>query len=87
MFSLLLVDPWNWYYFLSRSFGFLSILVSCLAGKYFDVRQKKCLNCPRGSYTENPGRLGCTKCPPGKITFATSTSNATHCKSKYTFLY
>ncbi|XP_065668355.1 sushi, von Willebrand factor type A, EGF and pentraxin domain-containing protein 1 isoform X2 [Hydra vulgaris] len=54
--------------------------VSCVAGKYFDRLHRVCLDCPKGTYTESPGRLGCTSCPLGKTTQSVGTFNSTHCK-------
>ena len=60
-------------------------LVSCLAGSYFDEKSRKCTKCPKGYYTELPGRLGCSICPTGKTTLLAGTSNSTLCKGKLFF--
>ena len=65
----------------------LYVSVSCLAGKYFDVQERKCTVCPKGSFTETPGRLGCTKCPAGKTTVTERTTNRTHCKGIACFIF
>lgn len=55
--------------------------VSCIAGSYFDTALRQCVKCPKGTYTEYPGRLGCSACPQGKTTMSIGTSNSTHCKA------
>eukprot|EP00795_Rhopilema_esculentum_P000716 gene716-10430_t len=55
--------------------------VACVAGKYYDLDERKCKYCPVGTYTQIPGRLGCSLCPKGKTTPGVGTSNATECRA------
>eukprot|EP00794_Sanderia_malayensis_P007132 gene7132-7937_t len=54
--------------------------ISCLAGKYFDTTLRECIDCPVGTYTMSPGRLGCTKCADGRTTAKAGSHNITDCK-------
>ena len=66
---------------------FLTI-VACVAGKYYDLDERKCKYCPVGTYTQIPGRLGCSSCPKGKTTPGVGTSKATECRGQLTdFVY
>ena len=56
--------------------------MSCLAGQYYSSKTSKCEKCPRGTYTEKPGLLGCPPCPLGTTTVKEGTTNSTQCRSK-----
>ena len=59
--------------------------MACVAGKYYDVDEQKCKYCPVGTYTDTPGRLGCSACPRGKTTAGVGTHNKTDCRGKLSF--
>jgi len=55
--------------------------VACLSGKYYDIDEQKCKYCPVGTYTDTPGRLGCSACPKGKTTPGVGSHNKTECRA------
>lgn len=60
--------------------------VPCAVGTFYDVTNKTCTACPRGTYQSETGQLQCSKCPtiarrPG-VTIGPGARSAADCKER-----
>lgn len=60
--------------------------VPCAVGTFYEVNNKTCSSCPRGTYQSETGQLQCTKCPniagrPG-VTVGAGARSANDCKER-----
>ena len=47
----------------------LSFLVACKPGSMINATSGKCIDCPKGTYSEPYDATSCTPCPEGQTSF------------------
>ena len=57
----------------------LSFLVACKPGTMIDASSGKCIDCPKGTYSEPFDATSCTPCPEGQTSFGERARYAVAC--------